>query len=341
MKTEKEKEEHYKRYGWKCNEKNLETLPSSAPESAKKLTQWLTLAGRKSSLEEWLGVLGADGKIHGTFWHIGAWTHRMSHSKPNQANIPSVWPAEVSPKNAVEEIKEEYDSKLRECFEASPWLVGTDAEGIQLRILAHLMNSPTYIKAVEEGDKDLGTDVHTLNMKSLGSVCRSRDAAKTFIYAWILGASNPKIAEILECTSAQAKEAVNNFLEALPELKKLKDFQVKRDAKRGYFVGLDGRKVPCTSEHLMLAGYLQNGEAVVMKHATIEWLSQLEKTSIDFSLLNLVHDEWQTRVGGSFSDAEYVGQAQVKALEDTGKKLNLNIKITGQYSVGKNWKETH
>ena len=341
MKTKKEKEEHYKRYGWKCNEKNLESLPSSAPESAKQLTQWLTLAGRKSSLEEWLGVLESDGKIHGTFWHIGAWTHRMSHSKPNQANIPSVWPSEVPPKNVVEEIKERYDERLRECYEASPWLVGTDAESIQLRVLAHLMNSPAYIRAIEEGDKSLGTDVHTLNMKALGPVCRSRDASKTFIYAWILGASNPKIAEILECSTAEAKEAVDNFLRALPELKKLKDFQVKRDAKRGYFIGLDGRKVPCTSEHLMLAGYLQNGEAVIMKHATIEWLSQLKKTAIPFNLLNFVHDEWQTRVGGSYEDADYVGKAQCQALVDTGERLGLNIKLAGAYSIGKNWRDTH
>ena len=47
--------EHYKRYGWEVSEANLQTLPKGAPQAAKDLTKWLTLEGRRRSLEEWLG----------------------------------------------------------------------------------------------------------------------------------------------------------------------------------------------------------------------------------------------------------------------------------------------
>lgn len=172
--------EHYKRYGWKVNEDNLKTLPETAPEAAKDLAKWLTLEGRRSSLEEWLGCVSEDGRIHGKFWHIGAWTHRMSHSSPNQANIPACWPDGLEPKSAVEEVKKKYDSELRALFKTDHYLVGADAEGIQLRILAHYMKSEEYRDAILRGKKEDSTDIHNLNKRALGSICRTRDDAKTF-----------------------------------------------------------------------------------------------------------------------------------------------------------------
>ena len=177
-----DKAEHYKRYGYTCSEENLKTLPADVPQGVKDLTKWLTLEGRRSSLQEYLNVVDpTDSRIHGKFWHIGAWTHRMSHSNPNQANIPASFHGD--PKTGVEEIKAKYDSPIRSLFtvEEDEWLVGCDADGIQLRVLAHYMDDPEFTKALESGDKSKGTDVHTLNMKKLGKVCKDRDTAKTFI----------------------------------------------------------------------------------------------------------------------------------------------------------------
>lgn len=335
-----DKDKHYEKYGWKVNEENLKTLPPSAPQEAQDLTTWLTLNGRKKSLVEYLG-LETNGKVHPKFWHIGAWTHRMSHSNPNCANIPSVF--RDTPRNAVEEVKHKYDGSLRELWYEPGYLVGTDAEGIQLRVLAHLMGSEKYIKAVSEGRSEDKTDIHNLNKDALGPICRHRDAAKTYIYAWILGASIPKQAEILSCTPNEAKEAEKRFLQELPELKKLKDVQCKLDADRGYFYGLDGRKVFQKSKHLMLAGYLQNGESVIMKMATLDWTNYLRNNhkEIEWYLRNFVHDEWQTGTSGSYKQAETIGMVQCKSLELTGEKLGLLCPLKGKSKVGTNWKETH
>lgn len=341
MKTDSEKAEHYAKYGWTVDETNLATLPSSAPQAAKDLVKWLTLEGRRKALVEWLGCVQDDGKIHGKFWPIGAWTHRMSHSNPNQANIAS--PFSGTPKTPVEEIKYRYDAPMRDLWKASDgaWLVGTDAEGIQLRLLAHYMKSQEYVDAICKGTKEDKTDIHNMNMKALGSVCRDRDTAKTFIYAFLLGASTGKVAEILQCNTRQAKEAVDSFLAALPGLKKLKDWTIPNDARRGYFVGLDGRKVPCDSEHHMLAGYLQNGEAVIMKHANILWRTWAKKESIPFKQVNFVHDEWQTEVYGTKEQAERLGELQRLSLEQVGKDLEVFCPLAGNTSIGKSWLETH
>lgn len=336
-----DKSEHYKKYGWKVNEDNLRTLPSGAPRAAKDLAKWLTLEGRRSSLQEWLNVLDTDGKIHGKYWHIGAWTQRMSHSNPNQANIPAILGKD--PETPVEEVKAEYNGRMRELFEADKGahLVGCDAEGIQLRILCHYMESADYRDAILSGDKKLKTDIHSLNQRALGPICKSRDDAKTFIYAWILGAGIPKIASILGCSNSDASKAVSNFLASLPELDRLKKVDVVTDAARGFFVGLDGRRVPCNSKHLMLAGYLQNGEAVIMKHANILWYKQLKEQGYDFKQVNFVHDEWQTVVYGGYSKAEEVGRIQAQAIKEVGKRLKLYCELDGKAKVGRNWKETH
>lgn len=337
---DKSKQDHYSTYGWTCSEANLDTLPASAPQASRDLAQWLTLEGRRSSLVEWLGCVGTDSRIHGKFWHIGAWTHRMSHSSPNQANIASVWPDDKEPTSAVEEVKAKYDTKLRALFtvDEDKVLVGVDAEGIQLRVLAHYMDNDDYTNSVVSGDSSKGTDVHTMNMKALGHVCKDRDTAKTFIYAWLLGAGLPKIAQILGCTIPQAKIAVDDFLTFYPDLKKLKKVKIPNDARKGYFEGLDGRKVVCDSEHFMLAGYLQNGESTIMKTAMRIFKEDTKHLS-HVHFVDLVHDEFQVECKPE--DGDEVREMLCEAIYKAGVAIGVKCPMAGKGSVGKNWAETH
>lgn len=346
IKEQENRLEHFKVYGWKTNETNLDTLPPDAPRGASSLATWLTLEGRRGDLVEWLAAYNPNtGRIHGTFNGIGSWTHRMSHVRPNQGNIFSVFTPDqckfLSP-TGVEQVKLRYNGPLRACWKAAPrrWLVGTDAEGIQLRILAHLIDDKEFTRAIEEGSKHDGTDVHSFNRSILGEVCRSRDDAKTFIYAWLLGAGLAKVAEIFQCSQQQARVAMDLFLSRLPALGELKRDRIPADARRGFFDGIDGRKVICESSHLMLAGYLQNGEACVMKHANVLWKGWLEEEGIEYKQVDFVHDEWQTECMTE-EDAHEVGRLQCKAIVETGEILGLNCKLAGEYKVGKNWLETH
>ena len=337
----KEKKEYFDYYGWTVSEENLSTLPDSAPEGASMLAEWLTLEGRRSSLEEWLGCVREDGRIHGKFWHIGAWTHRMSHSNPNQANISSPFTRE--PRNAVEEVKKEYDASLRAlwCVEDGVYLVGTDADGIQLRILAHYLKNDAYVHAIVSGRKEDQTDIHNLNLRALGLNNLERDDAKTFIYAWLLGAGTGKVASILRCNQPTARTAVKSFLANTEGLTELKRGRIVRDARRGFFEGVDGRKVLCNSEHLMLAGYLQNAESCIMKYANRLWREEATQEKILFKQVDFVHDEWQTECHGSLDMAERLGEIQRNAIEQVGKDLELYCPLAGSTDIGSNWLETH
>lgn len=331
----------FSRYGWTLSENNLSTLPEDAPSGALKLAEWLTLEGRRSSLVEWLGHVKDDRRVHGRFTHIGAWTGRMAHSAPNQANIPAAFHKE--PKTPVEQVKHKYDGDFRKlwCVPEDSYLVGTDAEGIQLRVLAHLMNSEEYIHAIISGKKEDETDIHNVNRKALGMSHITRDMAKTFIYAFLLGAGNEKIAQILKVTDKEAKKAVENFMQSIEGLANLKKSVIPAIAGRGWFKGLDGRRVPVPSEHKTLAGMLQNGEAVIMKHAALQWTKQAKREGLKFKLVTWPHDEWQTELKGDLKDAEYLGNIQRQSIVDTGVKLSVKCPLAGSTDIGRNWYDTH
>lgn len=335
--------------GWSISEENLKTLPDTAPPAAKELVQRLLLASRSSTLQTWLDAYNHESKrIHGRFHHIGAWTHRMSHANPNMGNIPKF--------DAKQPAKTPYSDRMRAlwCAGRGRYLVGVDAESIQLRILAHYIDDPEFTKAIISGRKEDGTDPHSLNQRALGTVCKSRDDAKTFIYAWLLGAGKGKVANILGCSAAEAAEADKNFLDRYPGLRYLKDKVIPNDAARGYFQGFDGRYVRIIGDdisarsHYALAGYLQCGEVTIMKRAVEIWYPQLTQEGVPFTWVNFVHDEWQTETPRDMEIAEYVARTQAAAIQRVGDDLNLRCPMAGsilnahgKLAIGDNWMQTH
>lgn len=335
----------FQKWGWKVNDENLATLPESAPASAFKLAERITLASRLSDLDEWIAACssteGQEPAIHGHFQSIGAWTQRLSHQKPNTANIPQAKPSAKD--TPFQKEIQTLNGKMRGLFRARKGyrLIGTDADGIQMRIFAHLCGDEKLIDSLVRGRKEDGTDIHSLNRQLLGSVCGSRDVAKTFIYAFLLGAGTGKVAEILGCSFGEAKIAVDQFITGLPGLKRLKQTRIPSEAAAGYFIGLDGRKVVCDSAHLMLAGHLQNGEKVIMAKALERWYSQLRADGIAFFLHNWVHDEWQTGVPDDDEICQHVQKVQCDALLWAGEQLGMSLPTPGSSDWGYTWQETH
>lgn len=339
----------YKVLGWQVCEENLNTLPPDAPEAAHKLARRLLLASRSSTLTTWMEAYDdATKRIHGSFNHIEPWTQRMSHVRPNMGNIPKF--------DAKQPTKTPYSDKMRALWQAGPerYLVGVDAESIQLRIFGHYINDKGFINALVSGRKEDQTDPHSLNQQALGPVCKSRDVAKTFIYAWLLGAGINKISQILGCSHEEAQIANDNFLEFYPGLKLLKQDIIPYDAARGYFEGFDGRYVKIFGDdfdsrrHFTLAGYLQNGEAVIMKRAVQIWLPKLEAERIPFWWVNFVHDEWQTETVRDMETAKYVATTQADAIRQVGIDLGLNcpmagsvLNTSGKLAIGDTWMDTH
>ena len=333
--------------GWKVNETNLETLPHTAPAPARALAKRILLESRRRTLTEWLGLVESDGRIRGRFYALGAWTGRMAHQNPNTANIPN--DLDTSGKKKL------YGKELRAlwCAPKNRLLVGCDAEGIQLRIFAHYINDPEFTDALVKGRKDDKTDPHSLNQSILGSVCKSRAAAKRFIYALLLGAGLGKLTEILGCSSSETQEALERLMVRYTGWAFLKEEVFPKDARRGWFEGLDGRAIRIPGEtvsgrsHLAMSGYLQNGEATCMKLATLKWHSKLKE--YDAKLVNFVHDEWQVECPNDMTTALLIADLMAQSLKDVGSDLNLKCPLAGSYwnddhkdyTIDTNWSRTH
>ena len=317
---------------WKICQENLNTIPDSMPdgtpmpECIKDLKKWKILETRWKTAKDWLDRMDGDGRVHGQVIIPGTVTHRASHQNPNMANIPSI--------TTERGLSGLFAYECREAWTVPRGfkLVGTDAAGIQLRVLAHYMNDSDYTKTLLEGD------IHTFNKNALGEYCKDRPTAKTFIYAWLLGAGQAKVAQILNCSVRQAGEAMDNFLRSIPALKELKR-KAAMAAQRGYLVSLDGRRIKIESEHKALSVYLQGGETVIMRMANYLWYTQAKKNKIKFKQTVWVHDEWQTET--EESRAEELGKLQVQSIIDTGEHFDLNCPLDGEYKIGNNWAETH
>ena len=317
---------------WKICQENLDTIPdtlpdgTSMPQCIKDLKKWKILETRWKTAKDWLDRMDGDGRVHGQVIIPGTITHRATHQNPNMANIPSI--------TAERGLSGLFAYECRESWTVprGSKLVGTDAAGIQLRVLAHYLNDPEYTKTLLEGD------IHTFNKNALGEYCKDRPTAKTFIYAWLLGAGQAKVGQILNCTVRQAGDAMDNFLRSIPALKELKR-KAAMAAQRGYLVSLDGRRIKIESEHKALSVYLQGGETVIMRMANFLWYNQAKKDKIKFKQTVWVHDEWQTET--EEARAEDLGRLQVQSIRDTGDYFNLNCPLDGEYKIGNNWAETH
>ena len=197
-------------------------------------------------------------------------------------------------------------------------------------MLAHYMNDQEYINEVVNGD------IHTTNQKLAG--LKSRDQAKTFIYALVYGAGDEKIGKVAGGTRKHGSELKRTFLNNLPALKKLRD-RVQQASRRGFLKGLDGRKIYVRSQHAALNTLLQGGGAIVMKKALAMLDSLLKLNAVDAKFVANIHDEWQMEV--KESQADFVGELAVGCIEKAGEHFQMRCPLTGEYKIGDNWSETH
>ena len=285
---------------------------------AKLIADFLLYQKRIAQVQSWLDALEDDGRVHGSVLPNGTITGRMSHSHPNVAQVPAV----SSP----------FGKECRACWTVDEGnvLLGVDASGLELRMLAHYMNDEDYINEVVNGD------IHTTNQKLAG--LESRDTAKTFIYALVYGAGDEKIGNVVGGNREQGKQLKNRFLTNLPSLRTLKE-RVQQAARRGFLKGLDGRKIHIRSEHAALNSLLQGGGAIVMKKGLSILANRLELSSTNFKFVANIHDEWQIEVPEC--RANKVGQLAVQSIIDAGNHFKMRCPLDGEYKIGGDWSETH
>lgn len=275
-----------------------------------------------------------DGYVHGKVNTIGTATSRCSHFAPNMAQV------------------DKKDPRMRAvwCPDDGHVLVGCDADSLELRMLAAylgLFDNGEYAKALLNGTKEEGTDVHSRTGKLIG--CDDRNQVKRVTYAYLYGASDRKLSQILREADAgvksgeEARRRMNEGITGLGKLSKL----VKEKAKRGWIKGVDGRRVPIASEHSALNFLLQSAGAILMKKAMQVFHYELCKQKgyvvndmpVHFNYCANVHDEVQ--LSCEPEHAETLGKMFAESITLAGERLGLRCPTSGSYDIGANWLETH
>lgn len=295
------------------------TLEGIDIPEAKAIAEYLMLQKRIAQIESWIEAVEADGRVHGRVITNGAVTGRMTHHSPNMAQIPN--------SGAI------YGPECRNLWtvEKGNSLVGIDASGLELRMLAHYMNDDEYTSEVVSGD------IHTANQKAAG--LETRNQAKTFIYAFLYGAGSAKIGSISGGGAKEGQLLIDRFLRNTPKLKRLREKVSRIYAEKGWLPGLDGRKLLVRSEHSSLNTLLQGAGAIVMKQALVLLKKELNRNKIWHEFKANVHDEWQIECREE--DADTVGQLGKEAIKQAGIELKMRCPLDGEYNVGKTWKDTH
>jgi DNA polymerase I-like protein with 3'-5' exonuclease and polymerase domains len=207
-----------------------------------------------------------DGRIPTPADTLGANTGRYRHKIV--CNVPRVTSL--------------YGEQMRNLFGAGKglWQLGYDFASLEARVMGH------YVLPYTDGEAlaisliaEKPNDIHSINARKLGI---DRNSAKSFSYAAIYGAQPKKLAKMLGISLDEAKVLFNNYWDAVPALKQLKEdlekAWVSRDKK--HIKGLDGRLLSTRSKHSLINVLFQSGGAIAAKWSAVRLAQAMEERGI-------------------------------------------------------------
>ena len=321
-----------------------------------------TLANPKNDTKGWLNIMREDGHVVCDPDTLGAATGRMIHR--GIVNVPGV--------------KSIFGKEMRQCWiaEEGRKLIGADAAGAQLRLLAANMNDEDYLNIVVHGQEEdeegnfKGTDVHTQNGIAAGLLkettlvwlrehspdhpdwekhhelfVQGRARSKTFIYALLFGGGAAKLGSIVGGGIKEGTQLKKKFFEGFPKLgilmRRLEaEYEGnKKSHKEGFITGLDGRRVYVDSPHKILNYKLQGDEAIFVKYTMVLIDKLFRKNNIDAKLLLVMHDEANYSINPD--DIERAKVILKHSFIKAGEYLGLLCQMQTNPLVGDNWAEIH
>lgn len=301
---------------------------------------------RIGQITGWLKVVREDGRISASANTNGTPTGRFKHQKV--VNVPAASSYPKDHEKAGQLLWYGADvvqptlagTEMRAMFHAPDGFdfVGHDASGLELRMLAHYMNDPEYTEVLLNGD------IHSHNQELAG--LHTRASAKTFIYAFIYGAGDAKLGDIVEGGESEGAALRARFLRENPKLNQLINKAKRAARERGYLLGLDGRRIWLRRdergrvlEHKALNTLLQCAGAVVMKRSMVFLDQWAREEGLIYQKVIDMHDESQAVV--LCKDSKKYAELAEKSVVESGMHFNLNVPLAAEAKIGRNWAETH
>lgn len=276
-------------------------------------------------------------KIHTSYNQAVTSTGRLSSNNPNLQNIP---------------IRDKRGRKIRQAFVPSSenhTLLAADYSQIELRIMAHLSKDPHMIKAFNNGEdihKATAARIFKTNLENVSSEMRTK--AKGANFGIIYGISAFGLAQNLNISRNEAKKIIDSYFENYPNVKTFMNESIEKVREKGYAETIFGRRrylndinannsiVKGAAERNAINAPIQGTAADIIKIAMINIDAEFKKENIKSKMILQVHDELVFDVENA--ELEIVKAIVTNKMEQAAK---LNVPLTVDVGIGKNWLEAH
>ena len=278
----------------------------------------------------------ATGKIHTTYNQTVTATGRLSSSNPNLQNLP---------------IRSERGRFIREAVipDEDCLFLSADYSQIELRLLAHFSQDEHLLSAFREGQ-----DIHSATAAKIfhcpiEQVTKDqRRRAKTANFGIIYGISAFGLAQQLDCPRTEAKQLIDDYFAAFPQVQTYIERQKEFARQHGYSVTLFGRKrylpdiqshnatVRAFAERNAVNAPIQGTAADIIKMAMVNIHRRLREEHLQTQMIMQVHDELNFNVPEQ--EVEQVRQLVVSEMEHV---VSLSVPLVADCGVGNNWLEAH
>jgi DNA polymerase-1 len=319
------------------DEEVLQKLAENYPLPAR-ILDYRSLAKLQSTYIEKLPrmINPKTGRVHTSYSQAVAVTGRLASSDPNLQNIP---------------VRTEEGRKIREAFVAKPGsvMVSADYSQIELRIMAHIAEDESLLKAFAAGEdihKATAAEMFHVDLNQVTS--EQRRYAKVINFGLIYGMSAFGLASNLGIERSAAQQYIDTYFARYPGVADYMAQTRVRAKEKGYVETVFGRRLWLPeirsnngmrrqgAERAAINAPMQGTAADLIKLAMIAVQAWIEQNRLETSMLLQVHDELVLEVpNGEF---EFVKEHLPKLMTGVAK---LKVPLLVEVGVGSNWEEAH
>ncbi len=277
-----------------------------------------------------------DNKIHTTFNQANTTTGRLSSSEPNMQNIS---------------VRDEEAKIVRKAFyykDENKLILSLDYSQIELRVLAHLSKSQSFINMFNEGH-----DIHSETAKKIFHIegreptSLERRRAKAVNFGIVYGISDWGLAEQIEVSPKEAKEIISSFYQEFPEIGEYLNSLVEFTKTHGYATTMFNRRryleqindpsyqIREFAKRAAMNAPIQGSAADLIKIAMIKIDDELTKNNYKSRLILQIHDEVILMV---YDDEKDKVKALVSEIMENCVNLDVALKVDGGYA--RTWFDT-
>ncbi|MCW8851277.1 MAG: DNA polymerase, partial [Gammaproteobacteria bacterium] len=283
-----------------------------------------------------LQVNAKTGRVHTSYNQTVAATGRLSSTDPNLQNIP---------------VRSEEGRRIRQAFVAPKGykLLAADYSQVELRIMAHLSEDASLLKAFAEG-----VDVHRATAAEVFGVAldkvesEQRRAAKAINFGLIYGMSAFGLAKQLNIGRYEAQDYIDVYFARYPGVKEYMDKTREQAHDRGYVETVFGRRLYLPeinsrngqrrqyAERTAINAPMQGTAADIIKRAMISVDQALAASKMEAKVVMQVHDELVVEVVEK--DIEALAELLRIEMEQAA---TLKVPLVVDIGIGDNWDEAH